>query len=162
MINSFITQIYIMAEPQMPMLKVSILHYRDPSRNEEEWTKWYIEEQIPRFIPVAQRHGIDRCELYMTPTVFKEKFQEDLDNLKGGCAAGWNMAPYDAATIYWVTDAQKLRNMLSDPDWNNKVAAFEKGWISQNKVDVQVGTQTTFIEEGKIVNTVTKEYPSEG
>ncbi|KAI0147206.1 hypothetical protein GGR57DRAFT_263355 [Xylariaceae sp. FL1272] len=50
----------------------------------------------------------DRCELYMTPTAFKDKFQEDLDSLKGGCAAGWNMEPYDAATIYWVTDAPKL------------------------------------------------------
>ena len=68
------------------------------------------------------------------------------------------MAPYDAATIYWVTDPQKIRNMLNDPDWNNKVALFEKGWIDQNKVDVQAGTQTTFIEDGVIVNTITKEY----
>lgn len=68
------------------------------------------------------------------------------------------MAPYDAATIYWVTDVQNLRNMLNDPDWNNKVVAFESGWIDQHKVDVQVGTQTTFIEEGKIVNTIIKSY----
>lgn len=166
-------------QQQMPMMfKVSILHYRDKSRDEETWIKWYLEEQIPRFIPVAHRHGIDRCELvsptlfvrtrwnpsnanttkYITPQAFKEQFQGDLDQLKGGCAAGWNMAPYDAATIYWVSDPQKLRNMLSDPDWNNKVAAFEKGWIDQNRVDVQVGTQHTFIEDGRIVNTVTKEY----
>jgi hypothetical protein len=81
-----------------------------------------------------------------------------LDQLKGGSAEGWNMAPYDAATIYWVTDAQNLRNMLNDPDWNNKVVAFESGWINQHKVDVQVGTQTTFIEDGKIVNTAIKSY----
>ncbi|KAI0877639.1 hypothetical protein GGS24DRAFT_497569 [Hypoxylon argillaceum] len=80
----------------------------------------------------------------MTPTAFKEKFQEDLDGLKGGCAAGWNMAPYDAATIYW----------------NNKVAAIERDWASQKKGDVQVGTQTTFIEKCKIANTIS-EYPPE-
>jgi len=52
-----------MAEQDTPMLKVSILHYRDPAHDEETWTKWYLEEQIPRFIPIAHRHGIDRCEL---------------------------------------------------------------------------------------------------
>lgn len=46
--------------------------------------------------------------------------------------------PYDAAIIY--SDPQKLRNMLNDPDWNDKVVAFEKGWIDQTKVDVQIGT----------------------
>ncbi|KAI1342717.1 hypothetical protein F5Y15DRAFT_266079 [Xylariaceae sp. FL0016] len=148
-----------MSEPQtMPMLKVSVLHYRDPQRSEEEWTKWYTEEQIPRFIPMAHKHGIDRCELYLTPQTFKQQFQADLDNLKGGCAEGWNMAPYDAATIYWVTDPQKIRNMLNDPDWNDKVVPHEKGWIDQQKVDVQVGTQQTYIEGGQIVNTETKPY----
>ncbi|KAH7304319.1 hypothetical protein B0I35DRAFT_445523 [Stachybotrys elegans] len=145
-------------EQQMPMLKISILHYRDQSKDEETWIKWYLEEQIPRFIPIAHRHGIDRCELYVTPQAFKEKFQVDLDELKGGCAEGWTMAPYDAATIYWVTDPQKLRNMLADPEWNDKVVPFEKGWIDQHKVDVQAGTQTTYIEEGNIVNVVPKSY----
>ncbi|GAB1317083.1 Putative dimeric alpha-beta barrel protein [Madurella fahalii] len=145
-------------QQQMPMLKVSVLHYRDKSRDEATWAKWYIEEQIPRFIPLAHKHGIDRCELYLMPDAFKQQFQVDLDQLKGGCAAGWSMTPYDAATIYWVTDPQKIRNMLNDPDWNNKVVVFEKGWIDQTKVDVQAGTQMTFIENGKIVNTTTKEY----
>ncbi|KUI71855.1 hypothetical protein VM1G_07484 [Cytospora mali] len=149
-----------MAEQQMPLLKVSVLHFRDKSHDEETWLKWYNEEQIPRFIPIAHRHGLDRVEIYFTPNTFKEMFQADLDQFKGGCAAGWNMAAYDAAVIYWVNDPQKIRNMLSDPDWEGKVTKFEKGWIDQTKVDVQLGTQTTFVEDGKIVNTVTKEYPA--
>lgn len=52
-----------MAEPQAPLLKVSVLHFRDESKDEETWTKWYVEEQIPRFITVAHKHGIDRCEV---------------------------------------------------------------------------------------------------
>lgn len=68
------------------------------------------------------------------------------------------MAPYDAVVTYWINDPQKVRNMLNDPDWNDKVVAFEKGWIDQTQVDVQIGTQTTFIEGGKIVNTAPKSY----
>ncbi|KAI1120770.1 hypothetical protein F5Y10DRAFT_117232 [Nemania abortiva] len=145
-------------QKESQMLKVSVLHYRDPDRNEEDFTKWYLEEQIPRFISIAKKHQIDRCELYLTPTSLKTHFQTDLDELKGGCAEGWNMAPYDAATIYWVTNAQKIRNMLLDNDWNEKVVPFEKGWIKQNQVDVQAGKQFTFIKGGEIVNTITKEY----
>jgi hypothetical protein len=37
------------------------------------------------------------------------------------------MAPYDAAVIYWTTDPQKIRNMLTDPDWEGKVTKFEQG-----------------------------------
>ncbi|KAK6207358.1 hypothetical protein LQW54_007185 [Pestalotiopsis sp. IQ-011] len=147
-----------MAGEQKQLLKVSVLHYRDESHDEETWTKWYYEEQIPRFVPVANSHGIDRVELYITPKTLREYFQKDLDELKGGCATGWQMAPYDAATIYWVTDPQKIRDMLNDKIWQEKVTPFEKGWIKQNRVDVQAGYQTTFVEDGKIINTTPKSY----
>ncbi|ROW02527.1 hypothetical protein VMCG_06052 [Cytospora schulzeri] len=149
-----------MATQQPPLLKLSVLHYRNQLHDEETWTKWYTEEMLPRFIPIVHRHGIERVETYFTPSTFKQMFQADLDQMKGGSAAGWNMAPYDAATIYWFSDPQKLRNMLADPDWEGKVAKFEKDWIDLTKVDVQIGTQTTYIEDGKIVNTITKEYPA--
>jgi hypothetical protein len=57
-----------MAEQQATLLKVSVLHFRDESKDEETWTKWYIEEQIPRFITVAHKHGIDRCEVVSSRT----------------------------------------------------------------------------------------------
>ncbi|KAI0101743.1 hypothetical protein GGR51DRAFT_529207 [Nemania sp. FL0031] len=145
-------------QEQKPLMKMTVLHYRNPSRDEKTWTEWYLKEHVPRFVPIVHKHGIDRFELYMTPSEFKEQFKTDLEKYKGGSSEGWNMAPYDAATIYWVTDPQKVRNMLSDPDWNNKVIAFEKDWIDQSRADVQLGFQTTFIEGGKIVNTATKEY----
>lgn len=89
---------------------------------------------------IADLHPGREC-WYFTPTVFKQQFQEDLDKLKGGCAAGWNMAPYDAAVMYWTSDPQKIRNVLTDPDWEGKVTKLKKGWIDQTKVDVQIGTQ---------------------
>ncbi|KUI59468.1 hypothetical protein VP1G_06739 [Cytospora mali] len=95
---------------------------------------------------------------YYTPCSIKKMFQEELNELKGGSAAGWNMAPYDVACIYWFSDRQKMDNLLNDPDWENKLSQFEKGWILQTKADIQIGTQTTYIENGKIVNTVTKEF----
>jgi len=59
-----------MTEPLPPLLKISVLHFRHPSKDEETWTKWYTTEQIPRFITVAHKHGIDRCEVVLTPSPF--------------------------------------------------------------------------------------------
>lgn len=44
---------------QQTTLKISVLHYRDQSHDEATFLKWYLEEQIPRFIPIAHKHGID-------------------------------------------------------------------------------------------------------
>lgn len=52
-----------MAAQQLPLIKCSVLHYRDKSHDEETWLKWYNEEQIPRFIPIAHKHGIDKVEI---------------------------------------------------------------------------------------------------
>ncbi|KAK4206210.1 hypothetical protein QBC37DRAFT_329206 [Rhypophila decipiens] len=141
------------------MFQITVLHYRHPSKDEESWTRWYLEEQIPRFMPIAKKHGIDRCELYLTPNRYKERFRNDMKDFKGGCASSYHLAPYDAAVTYWVTDPQKIMNMLADPDFDNKALAFENGWTDQKKIDLQIGTQTTFLEDGKIINTVVKKYP---
>jgi hypothetical protein len=61
------------------------------------------------------------------------------------------MAPYDVASIYWTTDFQNIRNMLSDPDWGTNVAKSAEGWLDTKKAHVQFGTQTTFIENGVVV-----------
>lgn len=60
------------------------------------------------------------------------------------------MAPYDAASIYWTTDFQNVRNMLADPDWTTKVTKSSEGWLDTKRADVQIGVQTTFIDNGNI------------
>lgn len=61
------------------------------------------------------------------------------------------MAPHDAAVIYWTNDFQNIRNMISDPDWDTNVRKSVEGWIDTTKVDVQIGTHITFIENGEVV-----------
>lgn len=86
-------------------------------------------------------------------------FQEDLDKLKGSLP-GWKMTPYDVTSSYWVSDPATLRELLTDPDWEGKVVAFEKDWIDTSRAEVQIGWETTYLEGGEMVNvTETKEYP---
>lgn len=70
------------------------------------------------------------------------------------------MTPYDVTSSYWVSDPATLRELLTDPDWEGKVVAFEKDWIDTSRAEVQIGWETTYLEGGEMVNvTETKEYP---
>ncbi|KUI61329.1 hypothetical protein VP1G_08507 [Cytospora mali] len=133
------------AQP-VPLLKFSAHHYRAEGVDEQAFAKWYQEEQVPRMMNLLKKHGIDRYKL------------EDLDKLKG-TLPGWKMAPYDVSSSYWVSDPDKLRGLLTDPDWDGKVVAFEKDWIDTSKAEVQIGWENTYLEDGEIVNvSETKEY----
>ncbi|KUI64395.1 hypothetical protein VM1G_11192 [Cytospora mali] len=142
----------------IPLLKFSAHHYRAEGVDEQAFAKWYQEEQIPRMMNLLKKHGIDRYKLYITPASLRSVFQEDLVKLKG-TLPGWKMAPFDVTSSYWVTDPDKLRGLLSDPDWEGKVVAFEKDWIDTSKAEVQIGWESTYLEDGEIVNVAeTKEY----
>lgn len=61
------------------------------------------------------------------------------------------MADFDVTTTYWVTDPDQLRNMLSDPEWDEQVQDVEEGWIDQDRASIQVGWETTYVDDGKII-----------
>lgn len=58
------------------------------------------------------------------------------------------MADYDVTTSYWVSDADKLRAMISDPDWEGKVVEAEKGWTDTSRAFVQAGWETVYQDDG--------------
>lgn len=172
------------------MLKVSMLICRDQSRDEETWKKWLLEEHMPRGLPLALKHGVERIKLvrlqvtiqpksplagltciyasgadlqffgtqFLTPSNFKERYLEHVEVLRAESGVGWDVAPYDAEVILWTSDFQNIRNLFSDPDYEDKVRKFIEGWIDKTKLHVQVGTQTTFIKDGKIVKNMPKEW----
>lgn len=96
---------------------------------------------------------------FITPASLRTFFQADLDNLKGSLP-GWKMAQYDVTSSYWATPDQ-LRAMLTDSDWEGKVIKFEEGWIDKSRGETQIGWESAFLQDGKIVNVDNlKEYPN--
>lgn len=70
------------------------------------------------------------------------------------------MTQYDVTSSYWATPDQ-FRAMLTDPDWQGKVIKFEEGWIDTSRAECQIGWETTFLQDGNIVNVDEfKEYPN--
>ncbi|KAI1496489.1 hypothetical protein F5X99DRAFT_424651 [Biscogniauxia marginata] len=140
-------------EPERQMfLKWSIHHYKLPSVDDKEFSRWYQEEQIPRMIKIIQRHGVEHYDLYITPSSMRELFRQEIGEAKPGLS-GWTLSQSDATSSYWVSDPEKLKAMLADPDWANVVVASEKGWIYIGRAEVQIGWENSYIEDGQVVNT---------
>ncbi|KAI0434042.1 hypothetical protein F5Y09DRAFT_20152 [Xylaria sp. FL1042] len=140
-----------MAESQAPaqLLKFTVQHYKNPNVSDEAFMKWYQEEHRPRMVKLVHKHNVARYSLFLTPSFLRSAFQEDLQKFRG--KQGWKMADFDVTTTYWVTDPDHLRNMLSDPEWDEQVQDVEEGWIDQDRASIQVGWETTYVDDGKII-----------
>lgn len=62
-----------MTTPPKTMLKVSTLMCRDQSRDEETWKKWLIEEHMPRAMPFALKHGVERAKIVRLQVTIQPK-----------------------------------------------------------------------------------------
>lgn len=81
-----------------------------------------------------------------------------MEVIRAESGVGWDDAPYDAEVVLWTSDFQNIRNILTDPDYEDKVRKFIEGWIDKTKIHIQVGTQTTLIKDGKIVKNMHNEW----
>ncbi|KAI1849132.1 hypothetical protein JX266_005093 [Neoarthrinium moseri] len=48
---------------------------------------------------------------------------------------------------------EDLKKLLSDPDYQEKGRDSEKGWIDSSRGEIRVGWETTYSENGEVVNT---------
>lgn len=81
-------------------------------------------------------------------------FQADLDQQKN--KPGWKMADYDATASYLISDPEILQNALSDPEYQ-KLEQWASKWADTSRGILQVGTEYTFIDGKKVVNTELKD-----
>ncbi|KAF3018953.1 hypothetical protein E8E14_011900 [Neopestalotiopsis sp. 37M] len=132
------------------LLKWSVHHYKLPEVDDQAFAKWYTEVQVPQMMKIVQKHGILKYTLYITPSYLRQGFEAEIKEQKS--APGWKLAPFDVTSNYWVDDPDKLKAMLADPDWENIVIASERPWIDTERAECQVGFETTFLEDGDIVN----------
>lgn len=81
-------------------------------------------------------------------------FQADLDKHKN--KPGWKVTDYDATSSYLISDPQILQNALSDPEYQ-QLEQWASKWADTSRGVLQVGTEYTFIDGKKVVNTELKD-----
>ncbi|OTA81102.1 hypothetical protein M434DRAFT_401490 [Hypoxylon sp. CO27-5] len=139
------------SSPQKPLLKFSVMHYKKERVSDEAFKKWYEEEQVPRCITIFKKYNIVKYSMYLTPTVLREAFDQELKERRN---SNWKMGDFSAVSSYWVHDADDLRNVLSSSDWAEKIAGPETDWVNMGSAVVLAGFETVYLDDGKIINTV--------
>lgn len=90
----------------------------------------------------------------LTPSSIRAVFQADLDQHKN--KPGWKVADYDATSSYLISDPKILKNALSNPQYQ-QLEQWASKWADASRGVLQVGTEYTFIDGKKVVNTELKD-----
>lgn len=101
------------------------------------------------------RSGIDDFSQVLTPSSLRATFQAEMDKQKGE-GSGWKMADYDSTAEYLISDPKILERVWTDPRYE-KLEEWAAAYGDTERGILQVGTEYTFMEDGKVVNTKLKE-----
>ncbi|KAI0010866.1 hypothetical protein F4779DRAFT_575759 [Xylariaceae sp. FL0662B] len=139
-----------MAEKKQ-LIMFLVQHRKKDNVDEEAFYKWYKEELTPEAVRLVKKYNIPRYSVFYTPSSFRKPWQEEFhDRLQ---KTHWTVPNWDAATCYWVYDADNLRAMQADPEWSSRVNAMEEPWVDGKDIAISVGHEIPYFENGEVKNT---------
>ncbi|KAI1136026.1 hypothetical protein F5Y05DRAFT_121999 [Hypoxylon sp. FL0543] len=135
------------------ILKVEVFHYKLDSVSDEEFEKHIHEVLTPQWIGLVKRYNVLRYTSTFTPSTFAKEFGPVVDQMR----PGWQMNEAHLTLTYYVRDFDEMKAIVADPDYQSRGRDTEAGWIDASKGQVKIGWETTYLEDGKVVNTVAVE-----
>ena len=70
----------------------------------------------------------------------------------GKLRPSWEFADFDCFLEYTITDVQTIKNVMSDPAWQEVIKDQEE-WVDTSKALVSLGYHTPYLlETGEVVN----------
>jgi hypothetical protein len=64
----------------------------------------------------------------------------------------WNVSKADVVIQYWMPSLDSLMQLIQDPDWEGKAVKGQEDWIDTTRGTVHMTHETTYIENGEIVD----------
>ncbi|KAK1569735.1 uncharacterized protein LY79DRAFT_594716 [Colletotrichum navitas] len=130
------------------VLKVSALHYKDPSKTDEEFEKHFHENINPAWTELVKKHGVMRYTVTFCPSDVSAGLAETVDKVR----PGWTVISSHAVLTYWVRDLKHMLSITSDPEYQTLGRAVEAEWIDSTKGEIMVGYERVYIENKEIVD----------
>ncbi|KAI1822644.1 hypothetical protein F4861DRAFT_513886 [Xylaria intraflava] len=141
-----------MAEPKQ-LLKIEAFHYKLPSVSDDDFKKYVDEELTPKWLAVVKRHGVVRYTSTFTPSTFAKQFGPTLEKVR----PGWTMKEAHMTLTYYVEKFEDMLELVGDPEYQSRGRDIEIGWIDASQGQLKLGWETTYIENGQVVNTTVLE-----
>ncbi|KAH7057099.1 EthD domain-containing protein [Macrophomina phaseolina] len=133
------------AETTEKVIKVQILHYRNPSMTEEEYYDHWSKTHAALAAPWLARNGVLKYALFHTP-------QKDRDNLAPMAkSAGWKIHNHDGSVELWVRSLDDLARATQDPDYIANIHPDESHFLDKSRTEVIIGWEEVRVLDGKVV-----------
>ncbi|KAG8161558.1 hypothetical protein KVR01_008545 [Diaporthe batatas] len=134
------------------VLKVSALHYKDPSKTDEEFEKHVCENINPAWVKLVKRHEVMKYSITFCPGDVSEALAATVDKVR----PGWTVIRSHAVLTYWVRDIQHMMALTSDPEYQEIGRKSEDGWIDSTRGEIMVGFEKVYVNNKEIVDEVAK------
>ncbi|KAI4861085.1 hypothetical protein F4820DRAFT_434706 [Hypoxylon rubiginosum] len=94
------------------------------------------------------KYGITKYSVYTRLPELCDAFQGDLQRVR----PTWEVSKADFVLEYWMPDLTCLKSLVMDPEWVGGAVRDQDDWIDMSKSTVHIGYDTTYLENGKILN----------
>ncbi|CAN8098223.1 unnamed protein product [Discula destructiva] len=112
-------------------LKVSALHYKDPSKTDEDFEKHVTENINPAWVKLVKRHEVMKYSITFCPSNVSEALATMVDK---------------------VRDILHMMALTSDSEYQEIGRESEAGWIDSTRGEIMVGYEKVYINEKEIVD----------
>ncbi|KAI1387157.1 uncharacterized protein F4822DRAFT_405627 [Hypoxylon trugodes] len=126
------------------VFKYTLEHYRKEGVSEEAFVKWFREEHLPYGVPLMKKHGITKYAAHYRSPPLADAFHAILGQIR----PTWEISKADLVLEYWMPSLDCLKNLVTDPEWNEMAADGEANWIDMSRSTIHVGYETAHLENG--------------
>ncbi|KAI1120563.1 hypothetical protein F5Y10DRAFT_123432 [Nemania abortiva] len=131
------------------LLKVEAFHYKLDSVSDEAFQKFVQDELTPTWVALVKKHKVVRYTSTITPSTFAARFRPQLEKTR----PGWIMNEAHLTLTYYVRNFEDMLELISDPEYQARGRDVEIGWIDTSRGQIKIGWETTYLENGEVVNT---------
>ncbi|OJD33911.1 dimeric alpha+beta barrel [Diplodia corticola] len=127
------------------VLKVQILHYRNPNMTEEEYYHFWSNHHAKKAAPWLARNGVLKYAIYHTPREHREMLAPMAQR------AGWKMHEHDGSVELWVRSLDDLARATQDPDYIANIHPDHTIFLDTSRTEVIIGWEEVRVKDGKVV-----------
>lgn len=157
------------------VLKVSALHYKHPSKTDEEFEQYVTENINPACVKLVKRHEVMKYSIVSGPrfqaclvcppeastwltlddpwhqTFCPSSVSEALAATVEKVRPDWTFISSHAVLTCWVRDIQHLMTLSNDSEYQEIGQDSEDCGIDSNRGDIMVGYEKVYIDNKEIV-----------
>ncbi|KAI1459959.1 hypothetical protein F4805DRAFT_472536 [Annulohypoxylon moriforme] len=130
------------------LIKYTAEHHRKEGVSPEAFLKWFQEEHLPNGLPILKKYGITRYAVHTRLPDECTAFRAELDKVK----PSWVVSDADLVIEYWLPSLSVLKDLHTDPEWNEKAVKGQDNWLDSSKTLVHIGYETVYMGDGNIFN----------